>query len=132
MANEGHYTYKEDREITLPAASSSLAVEKREWERLKNIVNKCKKENQWFMSVAFCFFGIGGSAFFTRLSLLSQKELSNIQLVLMIVTITSLVVGGICIAFQVYLNRNERSNIESIKEEIYYIEGGMRKEEANG
>lgn len=131
MADEGFYTYQESRKVTLPSASTALAIEKREWERLKKTVNKCKTENQWFMSVAFCFFGIAGSAFVTWISLLSQTNIDTIRLVLIISAIVSLVLGGICIAFQLYININHRTTISSIKDEIQYIEEGIRNEEVS-
>ena len=131
MADDVFYTYQESRKVTLPSASTSLAIEKREWERLKKIVNTCKTDNQWFMSVAFCFFGIAGSAFVTWLSLLSQEELATIRLVLIVTVVVSLVLGLICVSFQLYINKNHRTSITSIKEEIQYIEDGIRKEDVS-
>lgn len=131
MADDVFYTYQESRKVTLPSASTALAIEKREWERLKKTVNTCKTENQWFMSIAFCFLGIAGSAFVTWLSLLSQEKLVTIRLVLIITVIVSIVLGLICVAFQLYINKNHRTTITSIKEEIQYIEDGIRKEDVS-
>lgn len=124
MANDGFYTYKENRMVTLPTASSSIAIEKREWDRLKKEVEKCKVGGQWFMSVGFCFFGICGSAFITWLSL-SEETLKNERTILMIVTLVALVLGVLCIIFQVVLNYNKKSSIETIKDEIAFIEDGI-------
>ena len=131
MAEEGFYNYKENRTITLPSASASIAIEKREWERLKSTVNKCKGENQWFMSIAFCFFGIAGSAFVTWISLYSQENLETIRLFLLITTIVSVIIGGAFIAFQLYINSEYKSSLSSIKDEIQFIEDGIRKEVAS-
>ena len=128
MADEDFYTYKESRKVTLPSVSNVLGIDKREWERLKKTVYKCKTENQWFMSIAFCFFGIAGSAFITWISLLSQENIDQILLVLIIAAIVSLVFGAICVVFQLYINKNHRTSISSIKDEIQFIEDGIRKE----
>lgn len=118
MANDGFYTYQENRMVTLPTASSSIAIEKREWDRLKKEVSECKVGGQWFMSVGFCFFGICGSAFITWLSLAEETE----KTILMIVTLVALALGVLCIIFQVALNKNKKSSIETIKNEIAFIE----------
>lgn len=129
MAKEGSYTYQEDRTITLPVVSTSLAIEKREWKRLKTVVNKCKVDKQWFMSFAFCFFGIAGSAIITWISLYSQTRIDTIKLVLLITCIVSIIFGVICMIFQIYQNKNHYSSIENIKDEIEFIEEGIPNEE---
>ena len=129
MAKEGNnYKYKEDREVVLPPAHPSFAMEKREWERLKNTVNRCSTDSQWFMAIAFCFFGIAGSAIVTWISLLSQAGIDIIRLALLIGAIVSIIVGGTFVAFQRYINKNHSSSIEMIKEEIEYIEASIPSE----
>lgn len=129
MAKEGSYTYQEDRTVTLPVASDSFAIEKREWNRLKNLVSNCKTNREWFMSIAFSFFGFAGSAFITWLSLGSQEGMEITRLILMMATIVSLLMGVICLVFQWYLNKNHSDSIESIKDEIQFIEGGIPPED---
>lgn len=129
MAKEGNnYKYKEDREVVLPPAHPSFAMEKREWERLKNTVNKCSTNSKWCMSIAFFFFGIAGSAFFSWFSLSSQDDIDNTRLVLLIVAIVSIIVGVIFVVFQIYINKKHSSSIEAIKEEIEYIEASIPSE----
>ena len=129
MAKEGNnYTYKEDRKVTLPVAHTSFAIEKREWNRLKDTVNRCSTDSQWFRSIAFCFFGIAGSAIITWLSLSSQKEVEQIRLILLIATIVSFLVGIIFLVFQLYINKKNGSSIDAIKSEIEYIEKGIPSE----
>lgn len=122
------YLYKENRTVTLPPAHNSFAMDRREWERLKTTVNSCKINGQWFMSVAFCFFGISGSAFITWISLFSQTGIDKIKLVLLIGAIASFIVGILCVCFQYLQNKNQTSSIESIKSEISYIEEGIQPE----
>lgn len=126
MAKDGNnYTYKEDRLITLPVAHTSFAIEKREWIRLKATVNSCSTDSQWFMSVAFCFFGIAGSGFITWISLTSQQGIGSIQLTLIITSIVSVLLGVMCSIFQIYLNKKHTSSIDNIKREIEFIEEGI-------
>ena len=129
MAKEGNnYTYKEDRKVTLPGAHPSVAIEKREWSRLKDTVDRCSTDSQWFMSIAFCFFGIAGSAFVTWLSLFSQKGIEQIRLILLIASIVSLLAGGMFLFFQLYINKKHTSSVDMIKREIEYIEKGIPSE----
>jgi hypothetical protein len=121
-------TIKENRSVTVPTTHDSFAMDRREWNRLKAAVNGCKTNGQWFMSVAFCFFGISGSAFITWISLFSQTGIDNIKLVLLIGAIASFIVGILCVCFQYLQNKNQTSSIESIKSEISYIEEGIQPE----
>ncbi len=123
-------SYKENRSVMLPPAHNSFAMDRREWERLKTTVESCKTNGQWFMSVAFCFFGIAGSAIVTWVSLLSQQGIDDIKLVLVLSAIASICIGLLCVWFQYLQNKNETSSIESIKKEIEYIEGGIQSEES--
>ena len=121
-------TIKENRSVTVPTKHDSFAMDRREWNRLKTAVNGCKTNGQWFMSIAFCFFGIAGSAFVTWISLLSQQGIDNIKLVLLIGTIVSVCIGILCVWFQSWQNKNESTSIQSIKDEIEYIEEGLQAE----
>lgn len=126
MAKEGNnFTYKEDIMVTLPAAHTSFAIGKREWIRLKDTVNSCSTDSQWFMSFAFCFFGIAGSAFITWISLLSQQGIDFIQFALVITSIVSVVLGILCLLFQKKLNKKQAFSIDMIKREIKFIEEGI-------
>lgn len=130
MATNSTLSYIESRSVTLPPAHNSFAMDRREWNRLKATVNSCKTNGQWFMSVAFCFFGIAGSAFVTWISLFSQQGIDDIKLVLLLGTIVSICIGILCVWFQLWQNKNQTSTIESIKKEIDYIEGGIQSEES--
>lgn len=121
-------TIKENRSVTVPTTHNSFAMDRREWNRLKATVNGCKTNGQWFMSIAFCFFGIAGSAFVTWISLLSQQGIDKIKLVLLIGTIVSICIGILCVWFQSWQNKNEVTSIQSIKDEIKYIEEGLQTE----
>lgn len=121
-------TIKENRSVTVPTTHNSFAMDRREWNRLKATVNGCKTNGQWFMSIAFCFFGIAGSAFVTWISLLSQQGIDKIKLVLLIGTIVSICIGILCVWFQSCQNKNEVTSIQSIKDEIEYIEEGLQTE----
>ena len=121
-------TIKENRSVTVPTTHDSFAMDRREWNRLKAAVNGCKTNGQWFMSIAFCFFGIAGSAFVTWISLLSQQGIDKIKLVLLIGTIVSICIGILCVWFQSWQNKNEPTSIQSIKDEIKYIEEGLQAE----
>ena len=129
MANE-FYSFKQENRVSLPMSPSSFVIDKREWERLKDIVEKCKSDGKWFKSIAFCFFGISGSAFITWLSLTSQQGIEIKQLVLLIVTIVSVVIGALCIGVQYFLNRNKEMSIQAIKDELKFIEESFREKEA--
>lgn len=130
MATNSTLSYKESRFVTLPPAHNSFAMDRREWERLKETVESCKTNGQWFMSVAFCFFGIAGSAFATWLGLFSQQGMDKVKLVLVIGTIVPIIIGILCVWVQLWQNKNQTSSIESIKKEIEYIEGGIQSEES--
>lgn len=121
-------TIKESRSVTLPTTHNSFAMDRREWNRLKTTVNGCKTNGQWFMSVAFCFFGIAGSAFVTWISLYSQHGIDSIKLVLLIGTIASICIGILCVWFQSWQNKSQATSIQSIKDEIEYIEEGLQAE----
>lgn len=120
------YSFQQENKVSLPMDPSSFVIDKREWGRLNNIVNNCKSDKKWFKSIAFCFFGISGSAFITWLSLLSQKDIGNVPIVLLIVAIVSLIIGGLCLFVQYYLNKNIDTSIQNIKDELKYIEDGIR------
>lgn len=121
-------TVQENRSVTLPSEHNSFAMDRREWNRLKETVNSCKMIGQWFMSVAFCFFGIAGSAGITWISLLSSQSVEKIRLVLLIVAIASVIIGILCLWFQFSENKNQTTSIQSIKNEIKYIEEGIPSE----
>lgn len=130
MASE-FYTYKQENKVSLPLSQSSFIIDKREWERLKKIVSKCKTDEKWFKSIAFCFFGISGSAFITYLSLITQKGIDTIQLILLIVAAVALIIGGLCIGVQYFINNNHEMSIQMIKDELTFIEKGVCSDEIN-
>lgn len=121
-------TIKENRSVTLPTSHNFFAMDRREWNRLKNTVNSCRINGHWFMSVAFCFFGIAGSALITWLSLHSQQGIDNIKLVLLIGAIASCLIGILCVWSQSLQNKNQTTSIQSIKDEIEFIEEGLQTE----
>jgi len=119
-------TIQENRSVTLPTTHNSFAMDRREWNRLKTTVNSCQINGQWFMSIAFCFFGIAGSAFVTWISLYSQQGVDSIKLVLLIGAIASSCIGMLCVWFQISQNKNQTTSIQSVKDEIKYIEEGLQ------
>lgn len=128
MADE-FYSFRQENKVSLPTAPLSFVIDKREWERLKKVVDKCKPDEKWFKSIAFCFYGISGSAFITWYSLLSQEDIETTRLVLLIVAIVTLVLGCLCIGVQYHFDKSQGLSIQAIKEELHYIEEGICPEE---
>ena len=126
--NESNFSYDTSPNVTLSVVPQYITVDKTDWNRLKREVNRCKHQIDWWMNIAFAFFGIAGSAFITWLSLPNEIENERAQTVLMCTAIACFVIGFVSLFAHFSFVGHYTADIDDVKQVVTDIEDKLPTE----
>lgn len=125
MNNEtSQLSFSQSLDITLSKPDGILAIGKRDWNRLKRTVKKCKPQTEWWSVVASFAFGVCASAFVSIITIKCDSTEYNkaVLPVLYCVTIFSGIIGFISIYFHKSESSHYSMRLENVTEVINDIE----------
>lgn len=121
MENSTTTTYNSTTQVFMPTSTVAFAVDNRDWNRLKNTVEKCDSKTNFWEVFASVFCGGTLSSFFTWLSITNNVANEKIRIILLCTTISCLVLAIVSFIASRGFKKQERAKIESIKNELRFI-----------
>ena len=126
--SDGKISYKTSHDVTLIVDPQYITVDKNDWARLKREVNNCKHHTDWWMNLAFAFFGVAGSAFITWLSMAEVEANAITRIVLLCVAIACLIIGVIGLFAHHSFICHYEADLNDVKQVVIDIEDKLPKE----
>ena len=101
--------FNQDGIVLMQQNSGYVGISDRDWKRVENAVNRCTAPTELFSNIAYCLFGVAGSAFITLISILSSTVELWIKLCLLIAFLFPLIMGGYALCSTI-----ENNNISKV------------------
>ncbi len=122
MENNSTTTYNSTTEVFLPTSTVAFIVDNRDWSRLKNTVDNCDPKTNLWVVFASVFGGGALSGLFAWLSIGNNEAIEKIKTILLCATATCFLLALVCFIASKSFKKQERAKIDSIKNELIFIE----------
>lgn len=126
MENNNTTSYNSKNQVLLPMSTESFAVDKRNWNRIKDAVDNCVFHTNWW-EILYSVFGGGTiTAFVTWLSLPKIPENKMTCIILLCATFACFAIAILCYLGSLDSKRQNITTIDSVKKEIKFIEDSFK------
>lgn len=122
MGNTTETTLKATTMVVIPTSTESIAVDKRDWKRLKSTVESCNFHTNYWEDLASLFFGGTLSGLFAWLSVSNNEANIKSRMMIICAVIICFLLSIVCYIASRGYTKQKKATIESIKNELKFIE----------
>jgi len=128
--DKGLYAFNQDNNVLMQKNSGYLGILDRDWRRLERAVNRCQMPNVKFANIAYCLFGVAGSALITWLTVFFSNDTESwIKWIIFLALIVCVFLGIICLHFHGKEIAHYEGDISIVKDEISDINQALGNNE---